>query len=237
MRRAARYAADHWPTSPILPKFLFIDALTYATQGDAAGFQSRLKDLVESYPDADVSPLAAGWLRESLKGRRINSTGANVRGMIWSVRLTADSALTADSDSVPPVAFDHDDSAPHMLLLAFAVDTVSPNQLLYDVASYNFTTFEVRDFDLELMQFGPLGLLAVRGFNDRAEAERYLAMLLAAPESGLTPDVRPIVISQPDFTRLLGAGLSLDEYLRITEAAATDRAEAAEPGEEENEPL
>ena len=157
--------------------------------------------------------------------------------MIWSVRLTADSALTADSDSVPPVAFDHDDSAPHMLLLAFAVDTVSPNQLLYDVASYNFTTFEVRDFDLELMQFGPLGLLAVRGFNDRAEAERYLAMLLAAPESGLTPDVRPIVISQPDFTRLLGAGLSLDEYLRITEAAATDRAEAAEPGEEENEPL
>lgn len=237
VRSAARYAADHWPTSPILPKFLFIDAQTYATQGDAAGFQSRLKDLVESYPDADVSPLAAGWLRESLKGRRINSTGANVRGMIWSVRLTADSALTADSDSVPPVAFDHDDSAPHMLLLAFAVDTVSPNQLLYDVASYNFTTFEVRDFDLELMQFGPLGLLAVRGFNDRAEAERYLAMLLAAPESGLTPDVRPIVISQPDFTRLLGAGLSLDEYLRITEAAATDRAEAAEPGEEENEPL
>ncbi len=214
VRRAAQYAAAHWPTSPILPKFLFIDALTYATQGDTQEFRSRLKDLVEAYPEADVSPLAAGWLRESLRGRKISSTGANVRGMIWSVRLKADSALAAEADSVPPVAFDHDDSAPHMLLLAFAVDTVSPNQLLYDVASYNFATFEVRDFDLELMQFGPLGLLAVKGFNDRAEAERYLAMLLADPESGLTPDVRPIVISQPDFTRLLGAGLSLDDYLR-----------------------
>ena len=81
------------------------------------------------------------------------------------------------------------------------------------MARYNFATFAVRDFDLEPMQFGPLGLLAVKGFADRAEASRYLTMMLAYPESGITPEVRPIVISQPDFTRLIGAGLSLDDYL------------------------
>lgn len=80
---AAEYARTHYPTSQILPKFLFIDALTYATQGDAGEFRSRLKHLVETYPQADMAPLAAGWLRESLKGRKINSSGTNVRGMIW----------------------------------------------------------------------------------------------------------------------------------------------------------
>lgn len=216
VRKAAEYAVAHYPTSRILPKFLFIDALTYATQGDTQEFRSRLKNLVTEYPDADVSPLAAGWLRESLKGRKINSTGSNVRGMIWATRLTSDSAAMADgtADSPAEISFERDEHAPHLVVLAFAVDTVNPNSLLYNVARYNFATFAVRDFDLEPMQFGPLGLLAVKGFADRAEASRYLALLLADPESGLTPEVKPLVISQPDFTRLLGAGLSLDDYLR-----------------------
>ncbi len=169
VRSAAEYARTHYPTSQILPKFLFIDALTYATQGDAGEFRSRLKHLVETYPQADMAPLAAGWLRESLKGRKINSSGTNVRGMIWATRLTNDSTmLAAATDSLSGISFERDADAPHLVVLAFAVDTINPNILLYNVARYNFATFAVRDFDLEPMQFGPLGLLAVKGFADRA---------------------------------------------------------------------
>ena len=229
VRSAAEYARTHYPTSQILPKFLFIDALTYATQGDAGEFRSRLKHLVETYPQADMAPLAAGWLRESLKGRKINSSGTNVRGMIWATRLTNDSTmLAAATDSLSGISFERDADAPHLVVLAFAVDTINPNILLYNVARYNFATFAVRDFDLEPMQFGPLGLLAVKGFADRAEASRYLTMMLADPESGITPEVRPIVISQPDFTRLIGAGLSLDDYLNGGEE---ERGELGELGE------
>ncbi len=228
VRSAAEYARTHYPTSQILPKFLFIDALTYATQGDAGEFRSRLKHLVETYPQADMAPLAAGWLRESLKGRKINSSGTNVRGMIWATRLTNDSTMLAATDSLSGISFERDADAPHLVVLAFAVDTINPNILLYNVARYNFATFAVRDFDLEPMQFGSLGLLAVKGFADRAEASRYLTMMLADPESGITSEVRPIVISQPDFTRLMGAGLSLDDYLNGGEEEGGELSELSE---------
>ena len=176
-----------------------------------------------------MTPLAAGWLRESLKGRKINSSGTNVRGMIWATRLTNDSTmLAAATDSLSGISFERDADAPHLVVLAFAVDTINPNILLYNVARYNFATFAVRDFDLEPMQFGPLGLLAVKGFADRAEASRYLTMMLAYPESGITPEVRPIVISQPDFTRLIGAGLSLDDYLNGGEEEGGELSELSE---------
>ena len=53
-----------------MPKFMFLDALSYVRPGDAEGFKNALKALVEKYPNADVTELAE-MLKGVLRGRAL----------------------------------------------------------------------------------------------------------------------------------------------------------------------
>ena len=125
-------------------------------------------------------------------------------------------------------------------MLAFPRDSVSANQLLYEVARFNFSSFTVRDFDLEPMSFGNVGLLVIKGFDNLRQLEHYRSVMA---EKGLVlPEgVRPIMISKPNFELLLREGRSFEEYFRFEEgdAVATKEEEVLnadtgpdEPGEE-----
>ena len=115
-------------------------------------------------------------------------------------------------------------------MLAYPRDSVSSNALLYDVARFNFSSFVVKDFDLELMSFGNVGLLIVKGFSNLRELEHYRSVL-ATSDYRLPPQVRPILISKPNFELLLREGRSFEEYFRFeedAEAAATEEKVAGE---------
>lgn len=43
--------------------------------------------------------------------------------------------LAAATDSLSGISFERDADAPHLVVLAFAVDTINPNILLYNVAA------------------------------------------------------------------------------------------------------
>ena len=45
--------------------------------------------------------------------------------------------------------------------------------LLYEVARHNFNSFKVKDYDIEQMNFGTLGLLVVKGMDNFKEATNY----------------------------------------------------------------
>lgn len=214
-----------YPLSPVLPKFIFIDALSSLTEGDAARFKNRLTELLTRWPDTDMTPMASGILQRLDKGMRPGEGSGNTRGMIWKTPLSDNDSVAQDlPDSI---SFSGDPSSPHYLVLAFPRDSVNSNRVLYDVARFNFSTFVVKDFDLEPMSFSDIGLLVVKGFRDRAEAERYRRELAAA-DTGLPPEVRPIVISKEDFITLLGEGRSFDDYFRFREMRELDKAAEAE---------
>lgn len=134
--------------------------------------------------------------------------------MLWDMRLSNDS-LPAAADG-QPANFERDPNAPQYLVLAFPRDSVSANQLLYDVARFNFSSFVVQDFDLEPMSFGNVGLLVVKGFNNLKALEHYRSVMT---EKGfMLPDgVRPIMISKSNFELLLREGRSFEEYFRFEE--------------------
>ena len=72
------------------------------------------------------------------------------------------------------------------------------------MARHNFTTYMVRDFDLEVMNFGQLGLLLVKGFSNEAELNHYRS-LLSRDRGVIIPEgVRPVQISKSNFEKLLG---------------------------------
>lgn len=214
-----------YPLSRIMPKFLFIDALSYVTENNPTEFEKQLRTLVERYPDTDVTPLATNYINLLQKGMKLNTASrGNVRGMLWNTRLTAASdSLGAENSDAAKFTF-ADGDTPTMLVLLYPVRYVQQNQLLFDVARFNFNTFTVRDFDLDPMRFGDLGLLCVKGFNNQAEAMRYRTMLENAPGFKLPESVIPITISESNFNLMLNEGRSFDEYF---EAVGDHRLEEA----------
>ena len=55
VRRNYQQVSEKYPLANLLPKFMFLEALTYVQAGDPEGFKAALKALLEKYPKADVS--------------------------------------------------------------------------------------------------------------------------------------------------------------------------------------
>lgn len=230
-----------YPVSDVMPKFMFLHALAYVTEKKPDEFNSTLRELLERYPDTDITPLASAYLKGMAQGRKLNEGVSNTRGMLWDIRLTneADSTASASADNEDAFVFDAD--VPQVLVLAFPTDSVSPNELLYMVARHNFNSFVVKDFDLEQMNFGRLGMLLVKGFENEAEAEHYRTLLGRSTHMTLPPQVTPFIMTADNFNRLIAGGHTLEDYFRAAGENSLDRTEDAnipeppevEPPEEE----
>ncbi len=211
-----------YPLSPVLPKFVFIDALSYLTEGDNSQFKDRLTELLQKWPDTDMTDMASGILKGLRQGRVPHAGLSNPGAMLWSVRLS-DNDSTAMADSIG-AGFKRDPDSPQYLVLAFPRDSVNANRLLYDVARFNFSSFVVKDFDLEPMGFSNIGLLIVKGFANLKELEHYRSVMEKS-EIDLPPEVRPIMISKENFEILLREGRSFEDYFRFEEESDIENTE------------
>lgn len=216
VHNAYKEVNERYPLSPLIPKFMFLDALAYATEHNTEMFRTTLRDLLERYPSTDITPIASEWLKGLAKGRELHtgSGGANMRGMLWDIALSNDS--TALGDGVQ-VEFTLDEADPQLLVFVFPTDKVDRNKLLYEIARHNFNSFVVKDFDLELMNFGLLGMIAVKEFENMNELNHYRKVMSQSSTFTLPPGVRPVVISAKNFETLLRTGASLETYFRFLE--------------------
>ena len=223
----ARMQTD-FPLSKLMPKFMFIDALAYVTENNEEQFKTSLKTLLEQYPETDISPTASAMLKQLNAGRSIKSTSSNTRGLLWATRLSTDSATFANDSNLTP--FTHNADKPHIFLLAYPTDSVSANDVLYKVAYHNFTTFVVKDFDLEQMTFGQIGLLAVKGFENYDELVHYRTIFEESELLQSLPNsVRMVLISEDNFNILIREGRSLEEYFIYQESLNTEKVESKVP--------
>lgn len=215
---------EKYPLSPLLPKFVFIDGLSYFTEGDHQQFQDRLTQLLQRWPDTDMTDMASSILRGLKAGRTLQSSDVNSRGMIWNIRLSDTQTEELEEDGLP-ANFERDPNAPQYLVLAFPRDSINPNTVLYEVARFNFSSFIVKDFDLEQMSFSNIGLLIVKGFANLRELEHYRTVMERSDIS-LPSEVMPIMISKANFELLLREGRSFEEYFRFREQDTVDQVEA-----------
>lgn len=200
-----------YPLSAIMPKFIFIDALAYLTEGDYDRFRLRLTELLRKWPDTDMTDMAGAMLKGLNEGRKPHSGSSNTRGMIWDIPLSS-SGEPIESDG-QPANFDRDPDAPQYLVLVYPRDEINGNQLLYDVARFNFSTFVIKDFDLEPMSFDNVGIIVIKGFINLRELENY-RRVMTNRDFQLPDGVRPILISKYNFELLLKEGRSFEEYFQ-----------------------
>lgn len=213
-----------FPLSKIMPKFMFLHALAYITEGDPENFNTTLKELLERYPETDITPLASSYLKQMAQGRELETSTSNMRGMLWDIRLSNDS-VTDNSASAGQAQFTLNNNEPHLLVLTYPIDSVSANQLLYEIARHNFTSFAVKDFDLQQMNFGRLGMLIIKGFDNIQEIVHYRNVMQQNESLKLPQQVRPIVISSGNFDILINQGRSFEEYFRFIEEQSLDESQ------------
>lgn len=212
-----------FPLSKIMPKFMFLHALAYVTEHRPEDFNSVLRELLERYPDTDITPIASAWLKGMADGRELQSgTGGNLRGMIWDQRLGNDSTAVAEGDA----AFEIKPDDRYLIVFTFPTDEVESNALLYEIARHNFKSFTVKDFDLEPYNFGRLGMIVLRDFENLNAVNYYRNLLSESGEFTMPAAVRPVVISDANFKLLMTEGRSFDDYFRFLQEKTEEAAEA-----------
>ena len=211
VRKSFRYVSEKYPLATLMPKFMFLDALSYVQAGDAEGFKNALKALVEKYPNADVTELAGEMLKGVLRGRALVQGG--VKGMSWNLRfgLGEDGMLSAEDSAR---VFNPERNTPYQMLLVYPTGSVDQNQLLFAVAAYNFANFMVKEFDLALEQAGPISMLAIKGFINFDEIIQYYKMIYGKDgyATALNKAVAVLPISDDNYETLM-RGKTLDEYI------------------------
>ncbi|MBR5638453.1 MAG: tetratricopeptide repeat protein [Muribaculaceae bacterium] len=216
-----------YPLSKIMPKFMFIDALAYVTEGNSEKFKSTIKEMLERYPETDITPTASAFVKQLNQGRKINGGSSNTRGMLWSMRLSNDTTATGEGKEFTP--FKEGKNKPQLFVLVFSTDSVSPNQLLYEVAKHNFNSFLMRDFDLEQMTFGNLGLIVVKGFPNYREVEIYRDKWEKDEEKVVPAQAHYVIISDENFNLLLKEGRTFEEYFRYLDELNEEKVEEQIP--------
>ena len=215
VHKAYSEMTEEFPMSPLIPKFMFIDALAYVTEREPEKFTAVIRELLERYPDTDLTPIAAAWLKGIQQGRKLQSpeNGSNLRGMIWDVKLGGGDSIAVDT----PIEFDLDPSQAQMLVMVYDAAEVPTNALLFEIARHNFRSFVVRDFDLEPMNFGRLGMIAISGFDNLDQLNHYRKVMADSPDFRLPAGVRPVAISVENFKKMMSEGRTFDDYFRYLE--------------------
>ena len=212
------FVKEKWPLSNLMPKFLFLHALSYVLEGNIPAFQETLEQITATYPESDVSPLASLMVKGIHEGRSVQS-GEVTRGLMWGASLRqANDSTALDTTQM----FVDDDYAPHLLLLTFKTDSLSQNDLLFEIAKFNFENYLVRDFDLEIIDTkGGLSVLVISGFNDLNELIDYHNRIERSNSLELPEGIVQIDINEPNFRALLG-GRTFEEYFEWVQKTYND---------------
>jgi tetratricopeptide (TPR) repeat protein len=211
VRRNCREFSAVYPLAGLMPKFMFLDALTYVQAKDAEGFKEALTVLTEKYPAADVTELANEMLKGLLRGRKLMQ--GSFTAMTWNLRFgTGEDGLLSAADSAR--TFLAEQAVPHRMLLICSTGSIDRNQLLYAVAAYNFAHFRVKGFDLSFDETGSLTILTITGFDHFREIMDYYRMIYGADgyASALDGTVSFFPLSDNNYDILMH-GKTLEEYM------------------------
>ena len=169
------YMESTYPQSSLMPRFLFLRAVASARTEGQETFVANLEDLIARYGDTELGAMAKNMLAmlgQGMESQKGGSTGNLTDRREQTTENEKDSTATEQQWS-------EDRNQPSVVLLLLAKnDDQALNDLLYEVAVFNFSQFLIRDFDLQKMPaFGEGCALRVSGFKDLDEAEWWIGLL------------------------------------------------------------
>ena len=202
----AKLSAERFPLGENRPKFIFINGLSLLNEGDAKGCVEELKTVVEKYPQSEVTQMAGMIIKGVQEGKTLYGGKFDLDD-VWSRR-----DVMLDNDSASTDTLSADRNVPFLFMLAYQPDSINENQLLYEMARFNFSNFLVRNFDLEIEREQGFCRMLIRGFQSFDEALQYARQLYASEHMQQSlRHCRSLVISEHNLT-LIGGRYSYKDY-------------------------
>lgn len=207
VERNAQISRNRFPDGANRDKFLFIGGLSKLNDGDIKSCLADLKEVVSKYPDSRLSEMAGMIINGVDAGRRIYGGKFDLND-VWTRR----SIELNDRDSTRQKGYSPERNASFVFLLAYDPDKTNENQLLFEMAKYNFTSYMARSFDINIEDLEGLHRMQISGFNSYDEARQYANAVYQQPAiKRLLGNVRAYVISEPNL-KLLGTSHTYEEY-------------------------
>jgi tetratricopeptide (TPR) repeat protein len=204
------YIQKNYPLSTLMPKFLFLNALSIGKTDVQDKFRSALDSLVVNYPQSDVTAIAKDILALMKQGGKAQ-TGTS-HGSLLALR---DEVEKSDIKEQSEAQFTIDKLSRHRLLLVCVADQANMNQLQYEIASFNFSRFMIKDFDLVINKLDSTrNTLSITNFDSYDDANSYLNSVnsdLALTKLMNDLKVRKVIISEDNYA-LVRTSSSLENY-------------------------
>ena len=203
----ADISEKRFPLGANRDKFVFIRGLSRLNDGDSEGCLEDMNYVVKNFPSSRISEMAGMIVNGVNSGRKLHG-GKFDLGDIWSRR----SVVLNDSDSINARQFVADRNKDFLFIIAYSPDSLNENQLLFDMARFNFTTFIVRNFDINITDDDGIHRMEVSGFRNYDEAHQYAKEVFNQQSIvNRMRKARCILISS-DNVELLGRQYSYDDY-------------------------
>ncbi len=250
LRQAVEELQKNYPLSELLPKALYLKALSYVLENDRENFQKSLDELIAKHPSAEVIEPAQMMLAELVKGRSI------ARGGYTGLDYSQVFSKNEGKESLDSLSFTQaKQQEPQVIVLLYPVQNVDRNALLFAITTFNFSQFTEWNLQTEREEKESVEELLVLGFKGEKNAWEYIrkafapqgfmsllpseSLLFAISESNLAllRKGKSIAayfgyLSEEIVPKRSAAALALNRYISVIEKQKT-RAEE-EVAEEEN---
>lgn len=229
VKRQKEHIEKTYPSTPLMPKVLFLNAIAVAKTEGQTAFVSELKDMVNRYPESDVGAMAKDML--ALMNEGMESQQGGGANTLSEKRLIAEDVV--DSTLITK-SFSTERQQSTLVVFMLDADEQKVNDLLYEVALFNFSQFMIKDFDLKIEN--PLTLklnidmfnqteqktkaaVEVLGLESYDEGLWYQKLITSNADMSLKlkeKGVTTLVITEENF-ELIKKKYTLDEYNTFVE--------------------
>ena len=202
------YHTDNFPLGAHRARIMFIRAMTYLYSGQRTEFLDLLKELVQNYSKEEIGEMAAYIVKGLQEGRLLSDDKYNSSD-IWKRRHSdwADGDSTQVADTLSAERY-----TTYNFVLAYPTNSLDEDQLLYEMARYNFTSYMVRNFEIEVLEDQGLSMMCIRGFLSYDEVHAYAQALYSERHMATVLEgIRTLLISDENLKNL-GRSFSFDEY-------------------------
>ena len=223
----ATFAIREYPEGANRARFMFLNTMSRLNMGDKNQFMAGMKEIVETYPQSTVSELA-GLFVKGLQEGRLLASGVMNNGSIWDRRsgmLTGSDSISADT------TFSDEKITDFVYVIAYEHDSIDSNILLFEMANYNFSRFNIRNFDINIIKGDGIDMCQVSGFASFDEAFIYYHQIRNdAHMAELLEGLKIFIISKENLDRI-GRVKSYADYFDYYEETFGD---TGEPATDEN---
>ena len=203
----AEISERRFPLGDNRDRFIFLLGMAKLNEGDTRGCVENMEKVVADYPKSNVSEMAGMIINGVKAGKRLYGAKFDLTN-VWDRRTD----VMDSKDSLTAKAFSKERDTDFLFVFAYAPDSLNENQLLFQLARYNFTSFLVRNFDIRIDDARGMHHMTVSGFRNFDEARQYSKMLMQ--QAGIqhaAQGARPIVISAENI-ELIGQRYSYNDY-------------------------